>query len=174
MPNPTLSDALEEAYASAPSGVVIYHTLEFRHAAFSQPIRVVHGHQDITATLEATAPLNPGQAVTFSAFSFEFQLPEIADGGSPELEIIIDAVSREIVSQVEAAMAYATKISVTYRPYLSTDLTAPHMDPVWHMTVREIEADVFRIKARASFGELINRQFPGENYTAVRFPGLVA
>lgn len=33
MPDATLSQAIQEAYASAPASEVIYHTLEFRHAA---------------------------------------------------------------------------------------------------------------------------------------------
>ena len=34
MPDVTLSEALREAYASAPSDVVILHTLELRHPDF--------------------------------------------------------------------------------------------------------------------------------------------
>lgn len=34
MPNPALSEAIREAYASAPSDVVILHTLELRHPDF--------------------------------------------------------------------------------------------------------------------------------------------
>ena len=34
MPNTLLSEALREAYASAPSDVVILHTLELRHPSF--------------------------------------------------------------------------------------------------------------------------------------------
>ena len=59
MPNTLLSEALREAYASAPSDVVILHTLELRHPSFldddGQPIaiRVVRDNQDLTARLEA-------------------------------------------------------------------------------------------------------------------------
>ena len=34
MPDPTLSQAIKEAYAAAPSDVVILHTLELRHPDF--------------------------------------------------------------------------------------------------------------------------------------------
>ena len=34
MPDTTLSEALKEAYASAPSDVVLLHTLELRHPSF--------------------------------------------------------------------------------------------------------------------------------------------
>ena len=57
MPNDTLSLALREAYASAPSDVVILHTLELCHPDFKddegQPIavRLVRDHQDLSAKL---------------------------------------------------------------------------------------------------------------------------
>lgn len=34
MPDTTLSEALKEAYASAPSDVILLHTLELRHPSF--------------------------------------------------------------------------------------------------------------------------------------------
>ena len=61
MPDPSISQAIKEAYAAAPSDVVILHTLELRHPAFKddegQPtaIRVVRDHVDLTARLEPTA-----------------------------------------------------------------------------------------------------------------------
>jgi hypothetical protein len=63
MPDTTLSAAIKEAYASATA--IVYHTLEFRHPAFTEPIRVVRDHNDLLATLEATAPENPGEEVRF-------------------------------------------------------------------------------------------------------------
>ena len=59
MTGTTLSQALKEAYASAPANVVIYHTMELRHPAFTAPIRVVRDYAPLTATLEATAPADP-------------------------------------------------------------------------------------------------------------------
>ena len=53
MPDPTLSQAIREAYAAAPSDVVILHTLELRHPAFVNDdesptaIRVVRDHRDL-------------------------------------------------------------------------------------------------------------------------------
>ena len=46
MPDPSLSAALQEAYAAAPSDVVILHTLDIRHPAFDRPIRVVRNFAD--------------------------------------------------------------------------------------------------------------------------------
>jgi len=54
VPDSTLSQALKEAYASAPSDLVIYHTLELRHPSFTSPIRVVRDYADLVATLEVS------------------------------------------------------------------------------------------------------------------------
>jgi len=76
MPDPALSAALAEAYAAAPSDVVVLHTLELRHPAFRDDngnptaIRVVRDHADLVARLEASAPLNPVEMVTFTALAF--------------------------------------------------------------------------------------------------------
>ena len=160
MPNDALSAALAEAYASAPTSVVILHTLEFRHSAFSAPIRVVMDHQNLTATLEAGAPANPGEAVEFLAYAFDVKLPDASSGRMPELEITIDNIDQVIEENIELAAGSTEKIEVTYRPYLSTDLT-------------HVEATVFQVSARAGFRNLGNLGFPNQDYTAERFPGLV-
>jgi hypothetical protein len=47
MPDPTLSEAIQEAYAHAPSDAIILHTLELRHPDFrddsGQPSRHPRG-----------------------------------------------------------------------------------------------------------------------------------
>lgn len=175
----TLSQALKEAYASAPSDVVILHCLEFRHPNFvdelNQPtaIRVVLDHADHSCKLESSAPLSPSQYVTFIKFAFDFQLPEVQNSAVPEIVITMDNVSREIEDNLALAAASPYKVEVTYRPYLSTDLTAPQMDPPLTLTLTHVEADDFRVTARASYGDASNKAFPSELYTASRFPGLI-
>ena len=179
MVNTSLSDALTEAYACAPSGVVILHTLEIRHPNFidnngnPSAIRVVRDHKDLVATLESSAPINAGEQVTFTSFAFDITLPKISDMSSPECIISIDNVDREMVLNIERAVTSRDVIKVTYRPYLSTDLTSPHYDPPLHLTLRDIVADVFKVTGKARFSDLANISFPNELYTATRFPGLV-
>lgn len=173
MPDPALSAALAEAYASAPTDVVILHTLEFRHSAFVEPIRVVSDHVALTAALEATAPIDPSTAVEFLPYAFDVQLPDATSGRMPELLITIDNIDQVIEENIEAAAGSAEKIEVTYRPYLSTDLSAPHMDPPLTLTVTHIEATPYQVRARAGFRNLASIGFPNQDYTAERFPGLV-
>lgn len=175
MTDATLSEALQEAYASAPSDEIIYHTLEIYHPAFSVPIRVVRDAVDLTATLEASAPRNPSTSVSFTAFSFDVVPPEVFATGMPSCVIEIDNVSREILSQVEAALSSTETISVIYRQFLSGNLAGgPENDPPLTLTVLSISADVYRIRATCGFADLVNKRFPREVYTAERFPGLIA
>lgn len=173
MPDPALSLAIKEAYASAPSDTVILHTLELRHPSFTEPIRVVNDHKDLVATLEAGAPVNPGEQVTFIRFAFRFQLPEVITTGMPEIEIEIDNVSSDIVGYMDLAANSDQLIEVTYRPYISTDLTAPQMDPPLTLILHDVEADIMSVRGRASYGDFGNLRFPGDLYDADRFPGLI-
>lgn len=174
MPDFTLAEALKEAYASAPATEVIMHTLEIRHPSFTTPIRVVRDHSDFTATLESSAPADPGAVVTFVAMAFDFMLPEIAKAGSPEIEISLDNVSGEMIGYLDAAAQTSSVIEVTYRPYLASDPSGPQMDPPLTLVVRTITADIFRVRARAGYADLANRKFPSEVYDTERFVGLSA
>lgn len=179
MANQRLSQAIKEAYASAPSDQVILETLELRHPAFVDElgnpvaIRVVKDNTDLLARLEATAPLDAGQIVRFVAFNFDLTLPALDETGIPEIIISMDNVSRDITMNLELAVATTDLIEVTYRPYLSTDLDEPQMNPPMTLTLVEVKADPFKVEGIATFAHLTNKQFPAEVYTASRFPGLL-
>lgn len=171
MPDATLSQALREAYANA-KPVQILHTLEFRHPNFTTPIRVVLDRKDWDLKLESTAPVDPGQVVTWIGYAFEFTLPEAL--GMPEIEISIDNVSGDIVQYLDLAAQSPDYIEVTYRAYLADDTSGPQNDPPLTLIVREVSADTYRVRARCGFGDLANRKFPSEVYDLQRFPGLAA
>ena len=172
MPDITLSEAIKEAYAAAPANLIIYHTLELWHSAFTAPIRVVRDYQDLTATLEAGAPRNPGASVTFVAFAFDFTKPEITSTGLPEVTITIDNVDRSIVANIEAALTTAELIQVIYREFISTDLTAPQNDPPLTLSISSISATLMTVTARAGFMNLMNKRFPTIEYNPELFVGL--
>jgi hypothetical protein len=174
MPDSTLSQAIKEAYASAPSASIIYHTLEIWHPAFSVPIRVVRDNASLDARLEASAPRNAGEMVTFVGFAFDIVPPEVTHTAVPQCVIEIDNVSRDILAQIEAAMGSTELITVIYRAFLSTDLSGPENDPPLSMTIFQISANPFRIRATAGFSDLSNKRFPGLDYTSEVFPGLIA
>ena len=174
MPDSTLKQAIKEAYAAAPDNVIIYHTLEFRHPSFTTPIRVVRDYTDLTATLEASAPVDAGQAVTFVRFAFNLVKPEVSATGVPQCTIEIDNVSRDIVANIEASLSSTSPISVTYREFISSDLSGPQNDPPITMSLLSVTADTFKVKAVAGFPDLVNRRFPTKEYDAETFSGLVS
>lgn len=174
--DPTLSQAIKEAYASAPSTSVIYHTLEIYHPSFTVPIRVVRDKVNLTATLEATAPRDASTAVEFIGYQFDITPPEISTSGVPQCTVEIDNVSRDILAQIENAVNGGSQelITICYRAFLSDDLSAPENDPPLTLTVSDIVATVFRITATAGFANLANKRFPNMDYTSEVFPGLIA
>lgn len=175
MTDSTLSTAIKEAYASAPTDEIIYHTLEIWHDNFSVPIRIVRDTTTLTATLESSAPRNPSASVNFTAFAFDIVPPEVTHTAVPQCIIEIDNVSRDIVANIELAMGSTDKIEVIYRAFLSGNLASgPENDPPLTMTIMAIHADVFRVRATAGFGDLSNMRFPGVDYLSETFPGLIA
>jgi hypothetical protein len=175
----TYKAAIAEAYATANLDEVILDTLELRHPNFVDSngnniaARVVRAYQNYNLTLENSAPQNAGQTVLFQACQFKFTLPEYGDGQVPQLQIVIDNVSRQITTYLEEASTSLTPIGVTYRPYLSTDTTGPQMDPPFSFTLSKVQVDVFQVTGTATTNDVNNWPFPYENYTPKRFPGLV-
>lgn len=176
----TYSEALAEAYASAPEDEIILDTLEFRHPLFvdaGEPfgIRVVNDHTELSATLEDDAPLNGGEEVTFQAVYFTLARPSETDSGStPEIEINVNNVARHLMPYLDAAKESRQPIEVTWRPYLASDVSGPHMNPPLTLTIRSISCDMMNVTARAGFGDLTNRRYPAIEYTSIKFPGLAA
>lgn len=174
-----LKEALKEAYASNPVGQVIIETLEFRHPSFidgngnPSAFRIARDYQDVYATLEASAPMQPRQMVLFQAFAFDVVLPGFEEGHTPTLKITVDNVGRDLTEQLEAATASQQPIEVTYRPYLLTDLSGPQMDPPITMTVLNASADVLKVEFNCSLDDVTNIPFPRRLYTPEEFPGLV-
>lgn len=179
MSDTSLSEAWKEACAVAPAGVVMLYTLEFRHPNFVDDlgnptaIRVVLDHQDLVATLEADAPLNPGASVLFVKMSFGLQLPNVESVAMPELQLVMDNVAKEIEDNLALASSSPHPIDVTCRMYLSTDLTGPQNNPPLSFILKNPIADDFQVTATASTSDVGNRQFPNQVYTTDRFPGLV-
>lgn len=172
MPDTTLSQAIKEAYAS--STALIYHTLELRHPSFTTPIRVVRDQVDLVATLEDSAPSDPGQLVTFVAFTFDFTKAEVSPAGVPQMTITMDNVSRDIVANIELALGTTDLVVATYREYIGSDLSGPQNDPPIHMDIMSVKATTFQIIATAGFPNLMNKKFPTLEYSTETFPGLIA
>lgn len=168
----SLSAAIAEAYASAPPLVAEYSTIELYHPTWGAPVRLVKGRANLTATLEAGAPNNPGQSVAFAAFPFEFTLPKKGEGRQ-ELSLTIDNASLPLMSTMEQGdLTTQIPVRVIYRPYASTDLSAPAMNPPLKLTLHGVTVDVQRFTAACGYADFANRRFPRRLYRVEEFPGL--
>lgn len=167
------SAAIKEAYSTAPQGVVILATLELRHSSWTAPVRVVRDTLDLDALIEAGAPANAGEVVTFSKCAFEVVPPE-SSAQMPEITIKIDNVAKVLSDQLEAAMAVRAPIDITYREYLSTDAetAGPHY-VLNGLTLRRTTCTPTSVSGTATFGDYINRAYPNKLFKASEFKGLV-
>ena len=165
------SEAMREAFAAAPTGEIIYHTIELHHPAFTQPIRLVQGNDNITARLEADAPHNAGQMVEFIAAPWDLTLPKIEEDAMPELTLRFDNVSREITQYISQAVMQPDPVKVIIRPYLLSSLEdGPQMNPPIEMEMGEATADNYSISTTANLEDVFYCAFPAQRYTNERFP----
>ena len=161
------SDAMKEAYASAPKGVVIYETLQVSHPNVSPDFYLVNQREDISLPL-----VEGGDPILFKASGFQFQLPPTGENGTQDLRISIDNVDRQITDFVAQVVGSNSPVQITYRPYLSSDLTKPQLDPPLELNLRDIKITNLNVSGRASYADILNMPFPNEYYTRTRFPSL--
>lgn len=176
----SFDQATKEAYASAPQDRVVFDTLEVLHSAFVDEegqrtaIRVVLGYESITARLEGGAPLHGGQYVQFTAAAFGFSLPGFEEDQVPQMKVTLDGVTQEVIAHLEAAASTPSEpIVMIYRPFVSTDLSKPGMDPPIVMELTNVNATGVQITGTATLDDVHNAAFPREKYLPSRFPGLV-
>jgi hypothetical protein len=166
-----MSKVLQTLYASAPADDLIHHTLELINPDFNVEghipgsVRLGQGFDDITAGLEDAS------IVTFKQSGFGVSLPQKSIKGRQDLSFTIDNVTGEVLKAIEAAIEGGEKITVIYRAYAGSDLSAPGQPPIV-MTATAIKADFSSVSISASFHDLVNKAWPFRRYTPTFAPGL--
>lgn len=175
------SEAIAAAYASAPEEDILLDTLEFifpnvvNEDGNPDGVRVVNNHTDLFATLEADAPLRPGEEVRFQRAGFDIRRPKESDSGTPaDLDIKVDNVGKILAPYIVRAKETREPVVVIWRPYLLADLSGPHMLPVLTRVITTISADLSSVTAKATMVNYTNKRFPTSDYTSKKFPGLTA
>lgn len=163
--NPSLSEAIKEAYAMAPADKSIIETLEIRHEG-SYSIYITRGFIPVDLRLET------GATKTFQPIGFEFSLPKNSDTGGQSLDITIDNTDCVVSDFIVAAKESMKPVQIIYRPYLSSDLTTPQMNPPLMLYLKNVSINIKTVSAEATFVDVVNRRFPNDYYTIGRFPGL--
>lgn len=168
MPNTAYQEAIKEAYALAPTDLVVLDTIVLSHPSLAgQTIYLVNALEDYTLTLTGG-----GGSQLFTAHPFTFKLPPAGEKGIQELQIAFDNVDRSISDFLNSAKDYRTPAKVLYCPYLSTDLTTPQLDPPLELNLTDVKVTAHKATGRATFADLINKKHPRALYTRARFPSL--
>jgi Domain of unknown function (DUF1833) len=168
---PDLTDAIKEAWAMAPTDVVFHETIEISHPNISGQLRFVAGLENLEAWTEDQDSMVDDPTV-FEAGAFKLSLPAAGKDGIQELNIALDNVDRRVGEFCRMAANFDNPVTITYRPYLSTDLTEPQMDPPLLLFLKEVTITEFQISGRATFADIVNKKFPSQLYTRSRFPSL--
>lgn len=171
------SDDLREYFISANPEDCALHTIELRHPAFlgdggaNVPLRIVCDHEELTATLEGTAPADAGMAVNFQPLAFEAELPAQGTGDSPSVKLTADNVSAILMPCFEAAANSRYKVELTYRMFLASDLSQPGMI-LDGLTPKTANATETSASVQAGYEDFYNTPFPPLIYTTTEYPGL--
>ncbi|BCW89955.1 hypothetical protein sos41_31230 [Alphaproteobacteria bacterium SO-S41] len=173
------SEAILEAYASAPTKEPVLGTLELRHPAFldeeGEPltaVRLVLDNRDWDLKLNADAPADPGDLVEFRGVPIDVKLPEHSDTGVPEAEIGIDNASAELMPQFKRAGDTNDPIFVTYREFLPSRRFFGPEFIIDGFSAKRARATVLRATARLGFFDMLNAAFPSETYRVEDYRGL--
>lgn len=165
MPN-NYEEAIKEAYAVAETEDQSVHTLEFRHSALDAPIYLVQDRQPHDFKLES------GEVVTFEPVGFNITLPSSGDNGLQEIDITLDNVSKRITDFIKKVLTADEPVRVYYRPYLLTDPNTPQMNPPMYLNLSDVTITSKTVTGKATFVDVLNRNFPNDKYTRKRFPSL--
>lgn len=155
---------LERVFASGGNEVII-QTLEITSTAWAGPILLCNGYDNQTCITE------DARTLTFLASGIQIALPKRDTAGTQVLSFAIDNVTGEAQTLVDTALVAGARILMTFRHYLSTDLTAP-AEPPLKLIVRDGQMEGTVLTVNAAFFDLINTAWPRRFYTAAFAPGL--
>lgn len=175
------SEAMAEARAFARVDEPELLTLAFYHSAFVDSfgaeiaLYVVNDFAALEATIEADAPLDGGETVTFEPVPMRVVFPEESDDNrTPGASIGISNVLRALSPHLRAAAGTMEPVRMIARTYLPSDTSAPHEMPPLSLELTGAETDGVNVRFGASYGDVTNFPFPAVTYTADGFPALAA
>ena len=162
----TISAALKEVYASAPTTQRFIETLALSHSLFAQTYYITNDNQNWTFLLET------GATVTFVSMPFKLVLPTSDGKGNQDLGLTLANIGRELIDPLELAQAKPSEpVKCVRRVYLDTPSTTPADSP---LTLLISAANVTKeaVSATATRMDVLNRAFPFNFYKTSDFPGL--
>lgn len=153
---------LNRLYASSGSEVII-ETLQINIG--STVYFFCKGYEDITAMVEN------GDVLTFSAAGIDIALPARNSDGTQDLQFAISNIDGEVSTAIRKALANLEIGSLTYRQYVSTDLSAPATVP-YTLAIKSGSWTAIQAQITAGYMNMLDTAWPRFRYTLNEFPGL--
>jgi hypothetical protein len=153
---------LNRIYASSGEEVII-ETLQINIGP--ETYYLCKGFEDITATTEN------GDLVTFTAAAIDIALPARNSDGTQDLQFAIDNIDGVVSTAIRSALDNLSGATLTYRNYVSTDLTAPASVP-YSLAVKNGSWTATQAQITAGYMNVLDTAWPRYRYTLPYYPGL--
>jgi len=156
------SSVLNRLYASGGDEVIL-DTLQI--TVGGQSYWLTRGWDDITVTLET------GGKATFTGSAIDVALPARNSDGTQDLKFAISNIDGVVSTAIRNALDNISTASLTFRRYVSTDLSAPAAPP-FTLAIKEGSWTATEVQITAGYMNILDTSWPRYRYTLTDFPGL--
>jgi len=156
------SAVLNRLYASGGDEVIL-DTLQI--TVGGQSYWLTRGWDDMTVTLET------GTSATFTGSAIEIALPARNADGTQDLKFAISNIDGVVSTAIRNALDNLSNASLTFRRYVSTDLSAP-ASPPFTLVIKEGSWTATEVQITAGYMNILDTSWPRYRYTLTDFPGL--
>lgn len=143
----------------------IIRTLELTCPAWDAPVYICTGFEDVTAVTE------DARTITFIGANIDIALAAKNNKGNQTLAFAVDNTTGEVTQRVDQAIDGNARVTITYRTYLSGNLTAPAEKPyvlsLLSGTLQGVEAQL-----QTGFFNMIGVAWPRALYNVNEYPAL--
>lgn len=153
---------LNRLYASSGEEVII-ETLQI--SINTGTYWLTRGWDDITATLET------GSNATFIASGIDIALPARNSDGTQDLKFAISNIDGVVSTAIRQALDNDEIGTLTYRNYVSTDLSSP-ASPPFTLTIKGGYWTATEVQITAGYMNILDTAWPRHRYNLAQHPGL--
>lgn len=156
------SVVLNRLYASGGDEVIL-DTLQI--TVGGQSYWLTRGWEYLTVTLET------GDKATFTGSAIDVALPARNSDGTQDLKFAISNIDGVVSTAIRNALDNLSSASLTFRRYVSTDLSAPAAPP-FTLAIKEGSWTATEVQITAGYMNILDTAWPRFRYTLPLFPGL--
>lgn len=153
---------LNRLYASSGSEVII-DTLQINVGG--QNYWLTRGWDDITVTLENV------QQATFLGSAIDIALPARNADGTQDLKFAISNIDGVVSTAIRNALDNLSNASLTFRRYVSSDLSAPAAPP-YTLAIKNGSWTATEVQITAGYMNILDTAWPRYRYKLPDFHGL--